>query len=449
MPWWMAFTLGLQHVLGMFVGIITPPLLVALALNLPPHDRAFLISMSLFTSGVTTLVQVHRLGPVGSGLLSVQGPSFAFVPLAIETGKAGGLPLVFGLALSGAWLPMLVSWTLPWVRRLFPPVVTGTAISLIGFSLIRVGFQQLAGGLGAPDYGSARHFALGLITIATIIAAQGWGRGGMRSVTIALGLLVGYVVAALFGQLHFDVVGEAAMLHVPQPLRYGLAFDWKFLAPWLVAYMLVALETIGDLTATSAVSREPVEGELFQSRLRGGLFADGLGCVFTAFWNAMPKTTFAQNNGIIALTGVASRRAGVATGLILIGVGLFPKIAALISIIPAPVLGGATLLMFATVAIAGMQLVAHDGFTPRNSFILAVSLGLGLGVTMTPEPLQGLEAALTSQNLSPALARSLHIFLESGMAVGSACAMLLNLVLPANLNCHSPESETGVPSLPA
>jgi xanthine permease XanP len=430
MPSWLALTLGLQHVLGMFVGIITPPLLVALALGLDLEHTAFLISMSLFTSGVTTILQVHKLGPVGSGLLSVQGPSFAFVPLAIQTGKAGGLDLVFGLALAGSWVPMLVSWTLPWVRRLFPPLVTGTAIALIGFSLVKVGFQQLAGGLGAPDYGAARHFALGLLTIATIIVAQGWGSGAMRSVTIALGLIVGYAVAAVTGQVDLSVVGKAEWLHVPQPLAYGLTFEWAYLAPWLMAYLLVALETIGDLTATSAVSREPVVGEVFESRVRGGLLADGIGCVFTAVCNALPKTTFAQNNGIIAITGVASRRAGVATGCLLILFGLFPKAAALISVIPRPVLGGATLLMFSTVAIAGLQLVAQDGFTPRNNFILAVSLGLGLGVTLAPEALHGLEAALTQSAVPVALAQSLRIFLESGMAVGSACAMALHLLLP-------------------
>lgn len=428
LPWWLAFTLGIQHLLGMFVGIVTPPLIVGAALSLGIEQVAYLVSMSLFTSGVTTLLQVHKWGPLGSGLLSVTGPSFAFVPLAISTGKVGGLDLVFGLALAGAFMPVLVAFSLPLARKLFPPLVTGIAIALIGFTLIQVGFLQMAGGPGSADFGSLQNFGLGALVVATIVAVQAWGRGFWRNISIALGLLVGYVVAALQGLIDFAPVQDSPWLHVPTPLIYGLEFQAAYLLPWLVAYLLVALECIGDLTATSSVSREPVEGPVFEGRLRGGLLADGLGCAFCSLFHALPKTTFAQNNGIIALTGVASRRVGIATALMLIGCGLFPKLAAWISVIPRPVLGGATFLMFSTVAAAGLQIAGRNGFSGRNQFILAVSLGLGVGVHSSPEALQGLHQGLANW-LPHSLAEASRVLLESGMALGTLAAAVLNLLL--------------------
>lgn len=443
LPWWLALTLGLQHLLGMFVGIVTPPLIVGAALNLELAQTAYLVSMSLFTSGVTTMLQVHKLGPVGSGLLSVTGPSFAFVPLAISTGQAGGLPLVFGLALAGAFVPALVAGSLRSARRFFPPLVTGIAITLIGVTLIGVGFQQMAGGPGAKDFGSPRNFGLGALVVAVIIAGQAWGRGWVRNVSIAVGLVVGYLAAIFLGLVDLSPVFQADALRVPKPLVYGLQFNPVYLLPWLVAYLLVALECIGDLTATSAVSREPVAGPLFESRLRGGLLADALGCVFCCLFHALPKTTFAQNNGIIAMTGVASRRVGYATAMLLVLCGLFPQLAALISIIPRPVLGGATFLMFSTVAAAGLHIAAGNGISPRNQFILAVSLGLGLGVHGCPQAMKGLYDGLTACGLWPALSEALRVLLESGMAVGTLAAALLNAALPADagesVDFHSAE----------
>ncbi|MBS2034738.1 purine permease, partial [bacterium] len=321
--------MGLQHLLGMFVGIVTPPLIVAAQLGLPARETGYLVSMSLFTSGLTTLLQVHKLGPLGSGLLSVTGPSFAFVPLAITTGAGGDLGMVFGLALAGAWVPMLVASGLKVARRIFPPLVTGIAITLIGVTLIGVGFSQISGFPGSPGFGSPTNFGLGALVVAIIVAGQAWGRGWVRNTSIATGLLVGYLVATAGGLVDFTPVREARAFELPQPLRFGLHFNAVYLLPWLVAYLLVALECIGDLTATSGVSREPVEGPLFESRLKGGLLADGVGCVFCSLFCALPKTTFAQNNGIIALTGVASRRVGIVTGVLLALCGLFPQLAAL------------------------------------------------------------------------------------------------------------------------
>jgi len=430
LSWWLALSLGLQHLLGMFVGIVTPPLIVGAQLGLPPQETAYLVSMSLFTSGLTTLLQVHKIGPLGSGLLSVTGPSFAFVPLAITTGAGGDLGMVFGLALAGAWVPIVVAFGLKSARRLFPPLVTGIAIALIGITLIGVGFSQISGFPGSPGFGSPINFGLGFLVIALIVAGQAWGQGWVRNTSIAMGLVVGSLVAAGFGLVDFSLVREARVFELPNPLRYGLHFNPVYLLPWLVAYLLVSLECIGDLTATSGVSREPVEGPLFESRLRGGLLADGIGCAFCSLFCALPKTTFAQNNGIIALTGVASRRVGIVTGILLAVCGLFPQLAALISVIPRPVLGGATFLMFSTVAAAGLQIASRGGLNTRNQFILACSLGLGIGVQGSPAALEALRLGLMGYGVPQALGEALKVMMESGLAMGTLAAATLNLILP-------------------
>ena len=315
-------------------------------------------------------------------------------------------------------------------RRVFPPLVTGTLVFLIGASLVKAGFAEMAGGFGAADFGSPANLGLGALVAVTIVAMHRIGGGYVRTISIAVGLVVGFLAALAAGKVDLAPVSSTAWFHAPVPMRYGLSFDGAFLIPWLVGYLAVAVECLGDLTATSEVSREPVHGPLFLGRVRGGLLSDGLGCAFTSLFNALPKTIFAQNNGIIAFTGVASRRVGVASAMILALLGLFPKLGALISVIPRPVIGGATVLMFGMVAVAGLQIAFSEGFTPRHQFILAVSVAFGLGITTVPEAVQ----SLVPQEVAPglrSLAMALRILLESGLAVGALIATVLNLLLPA------------------
>lgn len=426
-----AFLLALQHMLAMFIGVVTPPLLVGRALGLDVAETAFLVSMSLFTSGVNTYIQVHRFGPFGSGLLSVQGTSFIFVGLAIETGKAGGLPLIFTLALLGAFVPMIVSRFIGAAQRVFPPVVTGSVVMLIGIGLIRVGFGAFAGGFGAPDFGSPSNLLLGLFTLGCIVLLHAFGRGFVSTVAIALGLLMGYAAAGLMGRLDFTAVAHASWVNVPTPFRYPFHLEGVWLVPWLVAYMVVAIECIGNLTATSAVSGEPVSGPLYVERVKGGVLADGLGCAITSVFGALPKTSFSQNISIVALTRVASRQVGMRVGLMLIALGIFPKMAAIVSIMPQPVLGGATVIMFAMVAVAGFDIVQSGGFTPRKQLILAITLALGLGVTMVPDATAHLKDLKASTALGHMAMEALGVLVESGLTVGTFAAVLLNLVLPA------------------
>ena len=415
---------GLQHVLSMFVGIVTPPLVVSSALNLDLEDSAFLVSMALLASGIGTLIQTHGIGPVGSRMLCVQGTSFTFVPVAIAAGQAGGLSLMFGLTALCAPVEVILSRSLSSLRRWFPPIVTGTVVTLIGCSLIGIGMTDLAGGFGAPDLGAPANLALGLGVLAVILWLGSWNEGKFASVSIGLGLVLGYLVALATGFVDLSAIAEEPNIRIPQPLAYGLSLDPVLVLPWAVAYVVSALETMGDLTATSKVSREPVEGPVFQERIEGGIAADGVGSLVAGALGSLPTTSFSQNNGVIKLTGVASRSVGYGVGAILILLALFPKLGAILSLMPKPVLGGATVLMFATVAVAGVSVATGDGLTPRKEKILAVSLALGLGVSMVPD------ATVQLSQLSNPVLRSFGVLAQSGLAIGTITAVIMNRILP-------------------
>ena len=415
---------GMQHVLAMFVGIVTPPLVVSSALSLSVKDSAFLVSAALLASGIGTLVQTHGIGPVGSRMLCVQGTSFTFVPVAIAAGQIGGLPLIFCLTALCAPIEVLLSRSLSTLKKWFPPIVTGTVVTLIGCSLIGVGMTDLAGGFGAPDLGAPINLALGLGVLVVILWLSSWNDGRFASVSIGVGLVLGYVVALAAGFVDLGALADEPNVRIPQPLAYGLTIDPVLVLPWAVAYLVSALETMGDLTATSKVSREPVEGPIFQERIEGGIAADGVGSLLAGALGSLPTTSFSQNNGVIKLTGVASRSVGYGVGGILIVMALFPKLGAVLSLMPKPVLGGATVLMFATVAVAGLSVATGDGLTPRKEKILAVSLALGLGVSMVPNA-----TAQLSQLTHPVL-RSLGVLAQSGLAVGTIAAVIMNRLLP-------------------
>jgi len=418
---------GIQHVLAMFVGIVTPPLLIARALGVDPATEGFLVSMALFTSGVTTFIQVRRWGPLGSGLLSVQGTSFTFVSLAIQAGRAGGLPLIFGMTVAGAPVEMILSRFIHFARRLFPPVVTGSVVMLIGTGLIRVGVLNLAGGAGEPDFGSPANLGLGLFVMAVIIVLNRFGKGLLATVSIALGIAAGYLLAAVLGRVDFAPVAAAGAFCLPRPCRLGIDFDFRYFLPWMIGYLITTIESIGDLTASSGVSREPVEGPVFIRRLEGGILADGVGSLLAGLLNAMPNTTFSQNNGVIGLTGVASRRIGYGVAGILVLLGFFPRVSALISVMPKPVLGGATTIMFAMVAVAGLKIIASDGLSVRNQFVLAVTLAAGLGIDIAPE---AFSRVIERAEAGGIILGSVSAVLRSGLAVGAITATVLNLLLP-------------------
>ena len=412
-----------------FVGIITPGLIICGALEVPPADTTFILSMSLVVSGIATFIQAKKFGPVGSGLLSVQGTSFAFLGPIIGAGLAvkgnGGsaqeaLSLIFGLCFFGAFVEIFISRFLHLANKVITPLVTGVVVTLIGLTLIKVGITSMGGGVPAQnngDFGSPVYLGVSFLVLAVIVALNCTTNNYLRMSSIVIGLLVGYLVSIPLGLVDFSNLAGLPPVALPIPFRYGFSFNFGAFIPFAFLYLITAIETIGDLTATSAISGEPIEGPKYFRRIKGGVLGDGINSIIAACFNTFPNTSFSQNNGVIQLTGVGSRYVGYFISVIFIILGLFPIIAGTFQALPQPVLGGATIVMFGTVAVAGIKILSCVNLTKRNSIILAVALGLGLGVTFVPEILEA----------SPPLIKSLF---SSGISTGGITALLLNIMLP-------------------
>jgi len=420
---------ALQHVFAVFVGIITPPLLICNALKMDRAGTVFLVSMSLFVSGLATLIQSRRIGPVGSGLLSIQGTSFVFLGPIISTAglsiaagasTARALGTIFGVCLAGSLVAIGASQFIRLATRVITPLVTGTVVTLIGLTLIEVGITSMGGGFDARrdgSFGSPQNLLLAGIVVVVIVALNSSSVPQLRMTSVVVGLGAGYLAAFLMGRVDLRGLRELPVVAAPVPLRYGLGFNPGAFLPFAFLYLITVIESVGDLTATSLLTNQPIEGDAYFRRLRSGILADGINSLLAAFFNSFPSTTFAQNNGVIQLTGVGSRYVGAFVAAILMLLGLFPAVGGLVQALPQSVLGGATIIMFGTVAVAGIRILSGVNMNRRSSIIVAVSLGLGLGVTFVPDILHSL----------PALLRNT---LASGIATGGMCALLLNAVLP-------------------
>ncbi|KGT91405.1 nucleobase:cation symporter-2 family protein [Enterobacter cancerogenus] len=421
-----AFFAALQHVLASVVGIITPPLIIGSILGLQTYIP-YLISMSLLVSGLGTFLQARRFMGIGAGMICLQGTSFAFLGVILSGGlmvKAqGGSPeaimaMIMGCNFVAAFIPMLISRCVAPLRKVLTPVVTGTVITLIGISLIKVSITDWAGGHNATDFGAPGNLALGGLTLLVIIVLNRSQNRWMRLLAVVAGIAVGCLAAALTGHLPIKPMMSSHWLVLPSFFRFGFDFSWSIFVPIALVSMICVIEAVGDLTANCLISQQPIEGDGFQRRLQGGILADGISCLFAAMFSAFPNTTFAQNNGVIQMTGVASRYVGMVIGVMLLLLGVFPVIGNVLQQIPAPVLGGATLVMFGSVVAAGIRVMTQSPLGRREMLIVAVSFGIGLGVEAVPEVLKQL----------PSLVSNLF---GHAVTTGGILAMLLNIVLPS------------------
>lgn len=303
---------ALQHLLAIFVAIITPPLIIANAIQLDQETTSFLVSMSLMVSGVATFIQCRRLGKIGCGLLCIQGTSFSFIGPIITAGLAGGLPAIFGATVAGSVVEMFVSRILKYARRIITPLVSGIVVTLIGMSLIKVGIISCGGGnASAPDFGSLQNIGIALMVLVLIIIFNRSSNRFLRMGSIVIGLIVGYAVSWWLGMVDFSSIQSYAGINYPQPFKYGLSFDFSSILGLGLVYLITSIEAYGDITANSLISEEPVEGETFIQRAEGGILADGFNSMIAGlFFSSFPNSIFAQNNGMIQLTGVASRYVG-------------------------------------------------------------------------------------------------------------------------------------------
>ncbi len=409
---------ALQHLLAIFVAIITPPLIIANAIQLDQETTSFLVSMSLMVSGVATFIQCRRLGKIGCGLLCIQGTSFSFIGPIITAGLAGGLPAIFGATVAGSVVEMFVSRILKYARRIITPLVSGIVVTLIGMSLIKVGIISCGGGnASAPDFGSLQNIGIALMVLVLIIIFNRSSNRFLRMGSIVIGLIVGYAVSWWLGMVDFNSIQSYAGINYPQPFKYGLSFDFSSILGLGLVYLITSIEAYGDITANSLISEEPVEGETFIQRAEGGILADGFNSMIAGlFFSSFPNSIFAQNNGMIQLTGVASRYVGYFIAALLIILGVFPAIGNVFSLMPAPVLGGATLLMFGTVAAAGIRIIASQTINRKATLVMAISFAMGLSVEMVPDILKQLPDSLQS------------IF-SSGITTGGLTAIITNMVI--------------------
>lgn len=421
-----AFFAALQHVLASVVGIITPPLIIVSVLGLQTYIP-YLISMSLLVSGLGTFLQARRFMGIGAGMICLQGTSFAFLGVILSGGlmvKArGGSPedimaMIMGCNFVAAFIPMLISRCATTLRKVLTPVVTGTVITLIGISLIKVSITDWAGGHSATDFGAPGNLALGALTLLVIIVLNRSRNRWTRLVAVVAGIAVGCLAAALTGHMPIKSMSGDHWLVLPSFFHFGFSFDWTIFVPIALVSVICVIEAVGDLTANCLISQQPIEGESFQRRLQGGILADGVSCLLASIFSAFPNTTFAQNNGVIQMTGVASRYVGMVIGVMLLLLGVFPVIGNLLQQIPPPVLGGATLVMFGSVVAAGIRVMTQSPLERREMLIVAVSFGIGLGVEAVPDVLK--QFPLLVSNL-----------FGHAVTTGGILAIVLNVVLPS------------------
>ncbi len=454
-----AIPLGIQHVLAMFVSNVTPAIIIAGAAgfgfgsNSPdfPH-LIYMIQMSMLFAGVATLMQTIGFGPVGARLPIVQGTSFAFIPIMIPLVAGKGVDAMGALmcgVIVGGLFHALLGTVIGKIRFALPPLVTGLVVTMIGLALVKVGIQYAAGGVPAmfkltgalaaakasgtaPDlsgveYGSLLNWGVALVVIAVTLGVKFFTRGIVSVAAVLIGLIVGYIVAYFMGMVNFDNVGRAAVFALPQPFHFGFDFSIAAIIGFCLMGFISAVETVGDV---SGITKGGAGREATTDEIRGATFADGIGTFVSGLFGALPNTSFSQNVGLIAMTGVMSRTVVTIGALFLIAGGFFPKVGAVISTVPIEVLGGGVIVMFGMVVAAGISMLSDVNWNRRNMVIFAISISVGLGLQLEPNAL----------HFVPGTAK---VLLTSGLLPAAFLAILLNLVLPEEIGHDQTEEVTG------
>ena len=449
-----AVPLGIQHVLAMFVSNVTPAIIVAGAAgfgfgsNSPDFpELLYMIQMSMLFAGIATLLQTVTIGPVGAALPIVQGTSFAFIPIMIPlvAGKGvDGLAALFGGVLLGGLFHALLGTVIGRIRFALPPLVTGLVVTMIGLALVKVGIEYAAGGVpakasGAESYGSLRSWSAALVVIFVTLGLKFFARGMLSISAVLVGILVGYLYALGIGMLSVEAIGtswtRAASFALPDPFRYGFEFSAAAVIGFCLMAFVSAVETVGDV---SGITKGGAGREATDREIQGATYADGLGTAVAGIFGALPNTSFSQNVGLIAMTGVMSRHVVTIGALFLILCGLVPKVGALIRTVPIEVLGGGVIVMFGMVVAAGVSMLSDVVWNRRNMVVFAVALSVGLGLQ-----LEVMNLAPGAPNALQHLPDSLRILGASGILPAALIAIVLNLVLPEQLSGESTEEISG------
>ena len=403
---------GLQHIVAAFGGIIVVPLVIATSLGFDSKVTTALISASILGSGLATIIQAKGVGKVGARVACIMGTDFTFVSPAISVGSVLGLPGIIGATILGSLFEVILSFFIKPLMKFFPPLVTGTVVALIGLTLLPVSIDWAAGGAGSANYASLENLAVAMFVLIITLLLNNYGKGMISSASILIGIVVGYIVCIPLGLVDFTSVKEASWLSFPKILEFGVTFDAKAVMAFIPAYFVATIGTVGCLKAIGETSNI----DIGDKRVAAGVLSDGVGSALGGLVGSCPNTSFSQNIGIISLTKVASRHVAVMAGILLVILGFLPKVAAIITGIPNPVLGGVGIMMFGTVAAAGIRTLSNIKLTERNLLIIAISMGLGLGVTFRPDVIHNLPEAI-------------RMIFSSGISTGTIAALILNAVL--------------------
>ncbi|MGV3323129.1 nucleobase:cation symporter-2 family protein [Streptococcus hyovaginalis] len=411
-PLGVSIVLALQHILAAFAGIIAVPLVVAGALNLSVEETSMMVSASIFVAGVTTVLQSKGLGSIGSRVSGMMGTDFTFANPAISVGSRFGIAGIVGATIAGSLVEIVLSRFIKPLMTFFPPLITGTVVALIGITLLPVSMDWAAGGSGAKDYGSVENISIAFVIMVFTLLLNHYGKGLWSTASVFIGMIFGYILCIFLGKVDLSAVNDAAWFALPNVFHYGVTFDLSAILSFIPAYVVSLIGTVGIMMAIGEASNT----KMSSNRAANGVLADGVGSLIAGVFGAGPNTAFSQNVGLITLTKVASRHVMILAGIILAVLGVFPKLSALISIMPQPVLGGVGVIMFGLVAAQGIKTLATVKIGDRELLIISVAFALGIGVTVRPELLVGLPTPI-------------QMVLSSGISTGTLAALILNIVL--------------------
>lgn len=414
-----AFPFGLQHIFAMFVANITPVIIVAGACGLTSKDTAMIIQSAMIIAGIGTFIQLFPLWKIGSRLPIVMGISFTFVSLACAIGAKYGYGVLMGAVLVGGIVEGTLGLLAKYWIKIVSPIVSATVVTAIGFSLLSVGAASFGGGNGAADFGSAKNWILGSVTLICCILFNIFAKGFLKQLSVLFGLVVGYILALFMGMVDFSAFKDVQYVALPALMPFKIEFNINAIIAFILIFLVSATETIGD---TSALTASGLGRDVSPKETSGSLACDGFISALSSVFGCLPITSFSQNVGLVSMTKVVNRYA-IATGaFILVLAGFFPPIGCFLSTLPNAVLGGCTIMMFGSIVISGVQMLGKCGYSTRNITIAALSLSLGLGFTQYPELF----------DIFPELIKS--VFAENCVAIVFLTSIILNLVLPKETN---------------
>lgn len=412
-----AVPLGIQHVLAMFLGNISPLIIICGILNVPLETKSVLIQNAMFISGVATLLQLYPIFKAGSGLPIVMGTSSGFIGTEKVIGMTYGYDAIMGASLVGAILEIILGFFIKPLKKLFPPIVTSLVIVSIGLSLLSVGIGYFGGGTSSADFGSPKNLLVASIVVIVIIVLKQFTTGFLSVSSVLIGIVVGYIISIFLGMVDFTQVKNAAWFSLPKPFVTGFEFKIDAIIAMSIMYIATAVETVGNV---SAITGGGLGRNAYDNEISGGVIADGVASIIGSAFGVLPNTAFGQNAGLVAVTKVVNKFVIMTGAVFLILSGFIPKLSALFSVMPQSVLGGAAVIMFSMIFVSGLQALLKEGIDSRNSLIISVSLGLGLGIGEVPEVLAHLPEWVT------------QVFAHNSIVMTFVIATLLNLLLPKN-----------------